>query len=221
MAELYLIRHAQASFGADDYDKLSKLGQKQSYALGQALAIQGVRPDIWIRGDMRRHRETIKGIAKGMGLDTVKTEIHAGLNEYDFTGLLNARYLRNPAPENMHTDRKTHFRTLRETVLEWQADCIENPPETWVDFEQRIEGARKFIMREGANTVLALSSGGAISQMISAALETPKEIQIRLQLQMKNCAVNRFIFTRKGFYVHGFNESPHVTQETNHFLTYS
>ena len=191
MAELYLIRHAQASFGADDYDKLSKLGQKQSYALGQALAIQGVRPDIWIRGDMRRHRETIKGIAKGMGLETVKTEIHAGLNEYDFTGLLNARYLRNPAPE------------------------------TWVEFEQRIEGARKFIMREGANTVLALSSGGAISQMISAALETPKEIQIRLQLQMKNCAVNRFIFTRKGFYVHGFNESPHVTQETNHFLTYS
>ena len=221
MAELYLIRHAHASFGADDYDKLSKLGQKQSYALGQALAIQGVRPDIWIRGDMRRHRETIKGIAKGMGLDTVKTEIHAGLNEYDFTGLLNARYLRNPAPENMHTDRKTHFRTLRETVLEWQADCIENPPETWVDFEQRIEGARKFIMREGANTVLALSSGGAISQMISAALETPKEIQIRLQLQMKNCAVNRFIFTRKGFYVHGFNESPHITRETSNFLTYS
>ena len=57
--------------------------------------------------------------------------------------------------------------------------------------------------------------------MISAALETPKVQQVRLQLQMKNCAVNRFIFTPKGFYLHGFNESPHITQETDHFLTYS
>ncbi|MDA9990165.1 histidine phosphatase family protein [Paracoccaceae bacterium] len=221
MAELYLIRHAQASFGADDYDKLSELGHKQSYALGQALAAQGVRPDTWIMGDMRRHRETIEGIAKGMGLDTVNTEIHTGLNEFDFTGLLNARYRGHPAPENMHTDRKTHFRTLRETVLAWQADDIQNPPETWTEFKQRIEFARQFIMRDGVNSVLALSSGGAISQMISAALETPKVQQVRLQLQMKNCAVNRFIFTPKGFYLHGFNESPHITQETDHFLTYS
>jgi broad specificity phosphatase PhoE len=121
----------------------------------------------------------------------------------------------------MHTDRKTHFRTLRETVLAWQADDIQNPPETWTEFKQRIEFARQFIMRDGVNSVLALSSGGAISQMISAALETPKVQQVRLQLQMKNCAVNRFIFTPKGFYLHGFNESPHITQETDHFLTYS
>jgi hypothetical protein len=66
-------------------------------------------------------------------------------------------------------------------------------------------------MCDGANIVLALSSGGANSQMISADLETTKGQQIRLQLQMKNCAVNRFIFTPKGFYVHGFNETPHIT----------
>jgi hypothetical protein len=80
---------------------------------------------------------------------------------------------------------------------------------------------KKFFMRDGINSVLALSSGGAISQMISAALQTPKEQQIRLQLQMRNCAVNRFIFTPKGFYLRGFNETPHIRQETNHFLTYS
>ncbi len=221
MSELYLIRHAQASFGTDDYDKLSELGHKQSHALGRALAAQGVQPDTWIMGDMRRHRETLEGIARGMGLYAIKTEIHSSLNEFDFTGLLNAKYSEHAAPEKMHTDRKTHFRILQKTMLEWQADDIENPPETWTEFEKRIEVARKFIMRDGANTVLALSSGGAISQMISAALETPVEQQIRLQLQMKNCAVNRFIYTRKGFYVHGFNETPHITQETRHFLTYS
>ena len=221
MAELYLIRHAQASFGADDYDQLSELGHEQSHALCQALTAQGVRPDAWVMGDMRRHRETIEGIAKGMGLNTVNAEIHTGLNEFDFTGLLNAHYRGHLAPENMYTDQKTYIRMLRETMLAWQENDIQIPPETWVEFGQRVEAARKFVMRDGVNSVLALSSGGAISQMISAALQTPKEQQIRLQLQMKNCAVNRFIFTPKGFYLHGFNETPHIRKETNHFLTYS
>ena len=62
MGELYLIRHAQASFGAKNYDKLSKLGYEQSIALGKALSEQGVMPDVWVRGDMRRHCETAEGI---------------------------------------------------------------------------------------------------------------------------------------------------------------
>jgi broad specificity phosphatase PhoE len=122
MAELYLIRHAQARFGADVYDKLSEPGHKQSYALGQALAGQGVRPDAWMMADMHLHHETIEGIAKGMELNTINPEIHTGLNEFVFTGLLNAHYRGHPAPENMHTER--------EIVLAWQADDIKKPPET-------------------------------------------------------------------------------------------
>ena len=221
MAELYLIRFAQASFGADDYDKPSELGHKQSYALGKALASHGVQPDTWIMSVMPRHREVIEGIAKGIQLKAISAKIQTSLNEFDFTGLLNAKYSGLTLPEKMHTDRKTHFRILRKTVLEWQADDIENPPETWTEFEQRIQVSKKFIMRDGSHKVLARSSDAAISQMIAAALQTSRKQQIRLQLQMQNCAVNRFIFTRKGFYVHEFNESPHITQKTNHFLTYS
>ena len=49
MAELYLIRHAQASFGAENYDQLSDLGHQQSQSLGKALADQGVSPDLSTR----------------------------------------------------------------------------------------------------------------------------------------------------------------------------
>ncbi|VAV98863.1 hypothetical protein MNBD_ALPHA02-2245, partial [hydrothermal vent metagenome] len=35
MAEIYLIRHGQASFHSDNYDKLSDLGRLQSRYLGQ------------------------------------------------------------------------------------------------------------------------------------------------------------------------------------------
>ena len=221
MAELYLVRHAQASFGADNYDMLSDLGHMQSFALGQAIAAQGVRPDLWVIGDLNRHRETLAGIQRGMGMAEATREIHPGLNEFDFTGLLNARFGTDGGPKDMHSDRKTHFKILRETVLAWQRDEIANPPETWADFTRRIEAARRFIMREGPATVLAVSSGGPIGQMVASVLQTPDDQQIKLQLQVKNCSLTRFIFTQKACYLHGFNETPHITAETHQFLTYS
>ena len=221
MAELYLARHAQASFGADNYDLLSDLGHAQSFALGQAIAAQGVRPDLWVIGDLNRHRETLDGIQRGMGMAPVAPEIHAGLNEFDFSGLLDARFPNGGGLKDMHSDRKTHFKTLRETVLAWQRDEIADPPESWGSFTQRIEAARRFIMRDGPATVLAVSSGGPIGQMVASVLQTPTDQQIKLQLQVKNCSLTRFIFTQKACYLHGFNETPHINAETHQFLTYS
>jgi broad specificity phosphatase PhoE len=222
MPELYLIRHAQASFGAANYDVLSDLGHDQSFELGKALARQGVNPDALFIGAQRRHRETLEGILKGMGRDPEQATILPGLNEFDFSGLLDAHYANRDAPENMHSERKSHFRTLRDTVLAWQRDEIETPPETWADFTGRVEAARQSIAASGAEKVIAVSSGGAIGQMIAATLNAPSDQQIQLQLQMKNCAVNRFIFTPRNFFLHGFNETPHITADNaDPLLTYS
>ncbi|NCW15910.1 MAG: hypothetical protein EBW38_11850 [Rhodobacteraceae bacterium] len=171
MGELYLIRHAQASFGAEDYDKLSALGHEQSVALGNALSQYGVMPEAWVMGDMRRHCETLEGIAQGMGVSKLAPLIHSGLNEFDFTGLLNARYRGQAAP-----DTTTQF--VRE------APGIE---------EDKI----------------------TVSKL--------KKIKnyIKLQLQIKNCSVSRFILTTSAFYLHGFNETPHITTATQRLLTYS
>ncbi|MCO8647501.1 histidine phosphatase family protein, partial [Burkholderia multivorans] len=38
MAELFLVRHGQASFGTDDYDRLSDVGVQQGVWLGEYLA---------------------------------------------------------------------------------------------------------------------------------------------------------------------------------------
>lgn len=222
MPELFVIRHAQASFGAENYDVLSDLGHEQSYELGKALASQGVKPDVFVIGEQRRHRETFEGIARGMGLDPREPDIHPGLNEFDFKGLLNARYRHSPAPENMHSERKSHFRTLRDTVLAWQRDEVVDPPETWAQFTGRVEAARQSLMRPDAKQVLAVSSGGAISQMLAACLDAPSEQQIRLQLQMKNCAVNRFVYSERSFYLHDFNKTPHINaSNAERLLTYS
>ncbi|HCT32614.1 MAG TPA: phosphoglycerate mutase, partial [Sulfitobacter sp.] len=59
MGELLVIRHGQASFGADNYDKLSDLGHRQSEAVGQLLRDTGWVPDRTITGTLTRQKETL------------------------------------------------------------------------------------------------------------------------------------------------------------------
>lgn len=221
MAELWLIRHAQASFGAADYDKLSDLGHEQSRELGLALTALGAKPDAVFIGAQRRHRETWEGINTALGFTSVPG-ILPGFNEFDFGGLLNARYRGKERPNTLHTDRTLHFKTLRETVLEWQRGEIIDPPEPYEDFAARVRNARGQAVAGDAEQVIVVTSGGAIGQTVAEVMGAPADAMIRLQLQIKNCSVSRIIITPRGSHLSTFNETPHITA-TNiaQMLTYS
>jgi broad specificity phosphatase PhoE len=90
MSELYLVRHAQASFGAANYDQLSDLGHRQSRWLGDHLGARGVSFGTLVVGDMVRHHETLDGICSGMGIDGADRLVLPGLNEYNFTDMIEA-----------------------------------------------------------------------------------------------------------------------------------
>ena len=62
MGSIYLIRHGQASFGADDYDVLSATGVRQAEVLGEHLASLGLRFDRCVAGDLRRQRHTAEAV---------------------------------------------------------------------------------------------------------------------------------------------------------------
>ncbi|WP_298804418.1 histidine phosphatase family protein [uncultured Lentibacter sp.] len=221
MPTLLLIRHAQASFGAADYDKLSELGHAQSRALGQALKALGLVPDAVCLGAQRRHAETWEGINQALG-HTAPPRILPGFNEFDFGGLLEARYAGRPRPDKLHTDRRAHFKALRETVLEWQRGEITDPPESYAAFTARVRAARTEAMREGHETVLVVSSGGAIGQTVGEIMGAPADAMIRLQLQIKNCAMSRLIITPRAAHLSSFNETPHITAANEaRLLTYS
>ena len=68
MSILHLVRHGQASFGADDYDNLSPKGVQQSIELGKALTKQQSTFDHVIVGPHRRHIQTFEGIKEGYNL---------------------------------------------------------------------------------------------------------------------------------------------------------
>ncbi|MBS8225456.1 histidine phosphatase family protein [Vannielia litorea] len=211
MPELILIRHAQASFGAADYDVLSDLGHAQSRALGIALARQGIKPQAVYRGAMRRHRETLEGIATA--LDLPEATVHDGLNEFDSKALLAA------FGGGVPSDRKAHFRRLREAVIAWQEGEV-NEPESFAAFTARVMAAQTE-MAAHDGPVLCVSSGGAICRMLAAAVSAPARTMIDLQLQMKNCAVSRILVTGSTTFLTGFNETPHIDAEAAHMLTFS
>ncbi|MEG2977826.1 MAG: phosphoglycerate mutase family protein, partial [Comamonas sp.] len=89
MGTLYLVRHGQASFGADDYDNLSARGMEQAERLGQYWQERGQRFDAVITGTLRRHTQTLEGIASQLpGLPTA--DAVPALNEYDSHALIRA-----------------------------------------------------------------------------------------------------------------------------------
>ena len=58
MAEIYLVRHGQASFNSDNYDRLSDLGRQQSELLGHYFADRNISFDQIFTGTQLRHSQT-------------------------------------------------------------------------------------------------------------------------------------------------------------------
>lgn len=216
MAELVLVRHGQAAFGQENYDQLSDLGVEQAILAGDALRAMGWVPDRLISGTLERQRDTLSALQfEG------RAEEHAGFNEYDFGDLLRAKYKGN-VPELVKGDRKVHFRTLRETVFEWQDDQLDDPYETWGQFETRVAEALKFATDTDARRVLVVSSGGVIGQLVASTMQAPKRMMMEVNLQIKNASITRFVFSKGRVFMTGMNATPHLDHtDTQHLMTYS
>ena len=63
MSLLFIVRHGQASFHADDYDQLSTLGMEQARQLALLWAEQNLSFDHVCVGPRRRHRQTMEAVA--------------------------------------------------------------------------------------------------------------------------------------------------------------
>lgn len=211
-----MVRHGQASFGTDNYDRLSEVGHEQSRLVGAALAEAGWVPDRLVTGTLARQKDTLSS----MGFDAAPEE-HPGFNEYDFHDLLHARF-NGAVPEPVMGDRKTHFRTLRDTILEWQRGGIAGARESWADFTGRVAAARAFATQTAARRVLVVSSGGVIGQLVASTLGAPAPQMMEINLQVKNTSITRFIFSGERFFLHEFNTTPHLSgPDRANLLTYS
>lgn len=206
MAELILVRHGQASFGAEDYDRLSELGWRQSRWLGEYLRERGIAFDRMLRGTLRRHDETLRGILDGLGVDAT-TSADPGLNEYDSHALLAAH---GGVPEGV--DRRAHFRLLREALHAWADGTL--PPgghESFAAFRARVMGALEALQADtDAKRILVVTSGGPISTFLSAVTGMPQRMMVELNLQTRNAGFSEFRVDSRGFRLVSFNNVPHL-----------
>lgn len=220
MAELILVRHGQASFGADDYDKLSELGWQQSRWLGEYFAERGIAFDRVVRGSLRRHTETLAGIAEGIGRPLDGTE-DARLNEYDSHALLNAHLKGGPMPQS--DDRREHFRILREAMYAWTDGTLAGAPhEPFAEFRGRVLAALAAARTGRAKRVLVVSSGGPISTILAEVLGMPLRGVVDLNLQTRNTGITELQAGASRIHCVSFNNVPHLDRpDRTGSLTYS
>lgn len=223
MAELFLVRHGQASFGSDDYDQLSDIGIVQSQLLGQHFESLGQTFDLCVTGDMKRHHQTADGIFSFARLDGER-KVHRGWNEFDFESVIKAYLLKNPSqqPTN-NAPRAVYYRLLKSAMHDWSSGILKDGlPESWEEFTGRVNDARNQILDSNCKRVLVATSGGAIAIKLMLLLGVNAAQAIDFNLQIKNTSVNHFFFSSKGFQLSTFNGISHLeSEQRKHLITYS
>lgn len=222
MGTLYLIRHGQASFGTEDYDRLSPLGDRQCEALGAWMQSRGMRFEAVLRGTLRRHEQSLQAMARALPGLPLPLE-WPGLNEYDSEAVVRAVFKGTLPPTTSAEGVREHFRILREGLLRWMAGEVQ--PEgmpTWAGFEAGVTGALDLVRTRYEGDVLLVSSGGPISTAVGHVLAAPARTVVELNLRIRNSAVTEFVFSPKRHQLLGFNALPHLDSPTHRdWVTYA
>lgn len=208
MGSVHLIRHGQASWGADDYDQLSPLGTEQATALGTSWEASGWAPSSAVAGGMKRHAQTaiatIDACGQGDGYD-----VDAGWDEFDHLAIAMAH---DPAAT---TGDSKEFQKLLNTALDaWIAGDHEHE-EPYSAFVDRVMGsfARAVEDAGSGRTVAVFTSGGPISMVVSHLLTGDDSLFQRLNDVVINAGVTTVIVGRSGPRLLTFNESTHLPRD--------
>ena len=222
MGTLYLVRHGQASFGADDYDNLSALGRQQSVRLGEYWRNRGMTFDAVLVGTLKRHAQTLDGLLEGLG--TAARPIQwPGLNEYDSAAVIATIHpepLEKPDTPELY---RHHFRLLRDALTQWM-NGVTSPKgmPSYVDFQKGVTSALDHVRTQCDGNVLLVSSGGPISTAVGHVLGTTPETTIELNLRIRNASITEFAFTPKRHMLVTYNTLPHLDHADHaSWITYS
>ena len=210
MGTLYLVRHGQASFGAQDYDQLSALGQQQSVRLGQYWRDKGLRFDAVLTGTLRRHAQTWGHIAQGGGYKNEALQ-WLGLNEYDSEAVIATVHPQPLAKPDTPELYRHHFRLLRDGLTQWMNGVVS--PKGMPDYPAFLLGvtsALDHVRRNFEGNVLIVSSGGPIATAVGHVLRTTPETTIELNMRIRNSAVTEFVFNPKRHNLLSYNTLPHL-----------
>jgi broad specificity phosphatase PhoE len=224
MSMIYLIRHGQASFGHNDYDNLSPLGKQQARILAKHLFDTGFLPDAVYSGTMVRQKDTAKEVLdtyRRGGKELPGLELMMGFNEYDTTSIVTAMFpamaLDDPTLHDelarMYVSKASFKRVFEAAMLRWVTGEFDTPGiETWEGLKARVaESLRSIMARHGKGKIIAVfTSGGAIAASLAHVLGIPGEYAMRLNWQIVNTSISRYMYNKERITMAGFNCITHL-----------
>ena len=238
MGILFLIRHAQASFLEQNYDKLSKLGEAQAGLLGEYLARRNIIFDRVYTGPCVRQNETVELMSNAYrkaGLALPEPLMLPEFNEYQgetvlergLPGLLE----NDPRIRDLHTafqsangsrERRATFQKLYEAVIrKWVDGTLPSPGvETWAEFSSRVNLGLSRIVRNGGRgeQTAIVTSGGPIAVAMQRALNLSPQHTLQTSWMSRNCSWSEFLYSGERFTLSAFNAHPHLNDAA--MLTY-
>jgi broad specificity phosphatase PhoE len=227
---LYLVRHGQAAFLTDNYDRLSDLGKRQGACLGSWWAEQGLALDAVFSGPGERHKDTARAAATAIaecGGSLPDFEIHDGLHEFTWEALMRAGTSAAgegdeelaplaaglAAAEGYREKHRAVQHFMEALTVRWVRGEIDGEDlESWAHFHARVNAAIEHMTRETAQgaRIAAFTSGGPIALAMQRALELRPEKTLELIWTLRNGAVVEFLFSGDRFSLGSFNSAPHL-----------
>ncbi len=233
MPSLYLIRHGQASFMSDNYDKLSPLGHQQAQLLGDYLGHRKFHFDAYYSGDLVRHVETFESSRPNYHIHVPMTGVLTQiphLNEHQATEIFKAntsvlleedQELKKLIELKGVQDKEVkagYLKLFFQGIKLWsKGELHADGYESYKEFSERCRIAYDLLaeaMQQNEN-IAAFTSGGTISALIGIMLKLSPEDVVDFNWQTRNTGITEFYFskTRNKFFLRSFNETPHLSAD--------
>jgi broad specificity phosphatase PhoE len=219
-----LVRHGQASFGAADYDVLSAVGRRQADIVAASLAERGYHPARLLSGTMRRQRETAAAFT---ALGAPEIEVEPRWDEFDPDDVLTHHSdsaLRLQADGESEPLTNRGFQAALEPALAaWVAHAERSPTsQTWPQFSGAGTAALDDLAGglTAGETVVVVTSGGAIAAAVGTLLGAPAEVFAALNRVLVNAGVTKLAIGATGTNVVSFNDHSHLETVDRALVTY-
>jgi broad specificity phosphatase PhoE len=222
VGSIYLIRHGQASFGADDYDVLCPNGVRQAEVLGKHLAHVGITLHRCYSGELRRQRDTATHVLRRMGNgDSADIAIDAAFNEFKADELIRAHL-----PELLEYEPRTldilrhvtrhpgEFQRLFAFVIDrWLSGSGDKPgQESWQAFSTRVQQGLQRVLNDAAQGehIAVFTSAGTITALLHQIIGVPPSKAFELNWQIVNTSVTQLKFRDSEVILASFNSHAHL-----------
>ncbi len=226
MSIIYLIRHGQASFGQENYDKLSDLGIRQSQVVGQRLADQGVVFDAIYTGTLQRQIHTAQAMIDAYekkGLDLPQSHILPQFNEYESHDVLftHVPFMVEQDPslaehvEQLTTNKRSFQVVFEQAMQRWASGNHEiEGLASWADFTGGVNQGIDTIMKThgSGKNVAVFTSGGPISVALQRTLHLSNERTMEVSWQVMNASITRLKYNMNNVILYAFNQFGHLEQ---------